>query len=271
MSTACAFTVPAATRPVFPARLDPGPSRRPFGRAPTLHVAATALSLAPTQHSPALQLAGFALDRLAAAVGEATLPRRAGVARAILRQRYQTAHSLSAQPLAAGRSLAAPLDALSASVCAAMFPVSYRAVCAWHEERAWAVAAELSVTEARLLRAITSELGGAGDVGGFAGGAGSGAGSGSPVAVSSRVKSALSIFEKAVLRRKAVSDLLGIRVVLDARGDAGDDACYAVASLVQRLWPDSTVRVKDYIAQPKPNGYQSLHVLVSPRLGVEIE
>ena len=35
-----------------------------------------------------------------------------------------------------------------------------------------------------------------------------------------------------------------------------------VHTLVESLWPGGIVQVKDYVANPKANGYQSLHLLV---------
>lgn len=41
------------------------------------------------------------------------------------------------------------------------------------------------------------------------------------------------------------------------------EACYSLLSTVQRLWRKVTLEDDDdYIAQPKPSGYQSLHTAV---------
>ncbi|KAK9842544.1 hypothetical protein WJX81_005255 [Elliptochloris bilobata] len=68
--------------------------------------------------------------------------------------------------------------------------------------------------------------------------------------------------------RAGVHDLLALRVVVDPRPDLPPDqaeaacvqACYEVRAVAERLWPPLVARAKDYIAAPKPNGYQSLHV-----------
>jgi ppGpp synthetase/RelA/SpoT-type nucleotidyltranferase len=68
-----------------------------------------------------------------------------------------------------------------------------------------------------------------------------------------------------------VQDGIALRVVLKARkwseGESDDDLrarerilCYYVQHLIRKQWPEvNPSRVKDYIQNPKPNGYQSLH------------
>lgn len=150
--------------------------------------------------------------------------------------------------------LTVPLDALSQAVCSTAFPLRYRVVCEWHEERAKQAEMELENAHAQLRRALASEFGE--DVENL-------------VDLSARIKSPLSIFEKSVLRGKHVSDFLGIRLVVNESGDAGASTCYSMAKAIASLWPG--VRMKDYIQQPKANGYQSLHILAPTRDGVQVE
>jgi guanosine-3',5'-bis(diphosphate) 3'-pyrophosphohydrolase len=61
-------------------------------------------------------------------------------------------------------------------------------------------------------------------------------------------------------------DLLGIRVITRQVRD-----CYSVLGIVHSLWRPIVGAFSDYIANPKPNRYQSLHTAVHGRLGRRIE
>jgi len=78
--------------------------------------------------------------------------------------------------------------------------------------------------------------------------------------VTGRVKRYYSIAEK--MRRREVDaaelyDVLAFRIVTPETRD-----CYAALGLVHQLWRPVPGRIKDYIAMPKPNFYQSLHTTV---------
>ena len=53
-------------------------------------------------------------------------------------------------------------------------------------------------------------------------------------------------------------DIAGVRVICAFTGDV-----YTLADALFRQDDIQLIRVKDYIAQPKPNGYRSLHMIVS--------
>src|SRR6185437_13346976 len=75
-----------------------------------------------------------------------------------------------------------------------------------------------------------------------------------------RVKGVWSLQKK--LERKEgditkIYDISAIRVVVPTVAD-----CYHVLGIVHKLWQPLPNKIKDYIAFPKPNGYQSLHTTV---------
>lgn len=67
--------------------------------------------------------------------------------------------------------------------------------------------------------------------------------------------------------RGQLYDLMGLRAIVQPRADlppeaaeaAAARACYVVRDAACALWARVEGRSKDYIAAPKPNGYQSLH------------
>lgn len=54
-----------------------------------------------------------------------------------------------------------------------------------------------------------------------------------------------------------VYDLVAVRIILPTIAD-----CYHALGIIHRLWKPLPGRIKDYISQPKPNGYRSLHSTV---------
>jgi GTP pyrophosphokinase len=90
-----------------------------------------------------------------------------------------------------------------------------------------------------------------------------------PARVEWRIKRIYSIFQKQ--QRSKVSfdqvyDLLAIRVITQ---DVA--ACYAVFGLIHTLWKPVPGRIKDFIAMPRANRYQSLHTTVMSPSGHQFE
>ncbi|SFN82179.1 guanosine-3',5'-bis(diphosphate) 3'-pyrophosphohydrolase [Roseovarius lutimaris] len=63
-----------------------------------------------------------------------------------------------------------------------------------------------------------------------------------------------------------LSDIYGFRVVTQSEND-----CYAVLGAIHQRWRAVPGRFKDYISQPKSNGYRSIHTTVSGRDGKRVE
>lgn len=84
-----------------------------------------------------------------------------------------------------------------------------------------------------------------------------------------RIKRLYSIFQKLQKSRVSVDqvyDLLAIRVITGSVQD-----CYAVFGLIHSLWRPVPGRIKDFIAMPRPNLYQSLHTTVMGEGGHQFE
>jgi len=81
--------------------------------------------------------------------------------------------------------------------------------------------------------------------------------------VESRIKRLYSIQQKLESQKIPVDqvyDLLAIRVICTSVGD-----CYALLGLLHSTWRPVPGRIKDFIAMPRPNLYQSLHTtLIAP-------
>jgi GTP pyrophosphokinase len=80
------------------------------------------------------------------------------------------------------------------------------------------------------------------------------------VEITGRPKNLWSIHKKMKQRGKPfeeIYDLLAVRVLVNSITD-----CYHVLGIIHHKWTPLQERIKDYIASPKSNGYQSLHTTV---------
>lgn len=91
---------------------------------------------------------------------------------------------------------------------------------------------------------------------------------GIPHQIDGRVKSIYSLYKK--MRRVPniddIYDLMALRIIVD---DVA--TCYLVLGELHSMYEPMVDRIKDYIAKPKPNGYQSLHTTVISKTGQPVE
>ncbi|MFA6466785.1 MAG: RelA/SpoT family protein [Patescibacteria group bacterium] len=78
--------------------------------------------------------------------------------------------------------------------------------------------------------------------------------------IHSRVKNIYSIYQKLLRKGRDINkiyDLIALRIIVHDIAD-----CYSAIGVLHKKWTPLKGRVKDYIAQPKPNGYKSLHTSI---------
>ncbi len=81
-----------------------------------------------------------------------------------------------------------------------------------------------------------------------------------PLQISARVKHFYSLYKKLLqcqMNFDEVHDFIAARVIVKDIND-----CYLALGAIHQAWRPVTGHIKDYIAMPKPNGYQSLHTSV---------
>lgn len=89
------------------------------------------------------------------------------------------------------------------------------------------------------------------------------------VSMNGRTKHLYSLYRKLLNHERDLNriyDLVAMRIVVPTVAD-----CYAALGIIHSRWKPLKGRIKDYIAQPKPNGYQSLHTTVFCENGEIVE
>jgi GTP diphosphokinase / guanosine-3',5'-bis(diphosphate) 3'-diphosphatase len=89
------------------------------------------------------------------------------------------------------------------------------------------------------------------------------------IEIDGRIKRLWSISQK--LKRQKIEieqvyDFIALRIITD---DVKD--CYATLGIIHQTWSPVPGRIKDFIAMPRPNGYQSLHTSVISEHGMPFE
>lgn len=87
--------------------------------------------------------------------------------------------------------------------------------------------------------------------------------------VNGRIKRVYALFNKLKKYQGDISqiyDIFALRIITKSTAD-----CYAVLGIIHKYFQPVPGRVKDYIATPKPNGYESLHTTVFDKNGFVFE
>ena len=89
------------------------------------------------------------------------------------------------------------------------------------------------------------------------------------ISIHGRNKKLYSLYKKLIDKNNELGriyDIVAIRIIVDNVAK-----CYATLGILHSIWKPIKGRIKDYIAQPKPNGYQSLHTTVFAEGGEPVE
>ena len=89
------------------------------------------------------------------------------------------------------------------------------------------------------------------------------------VRIDGRIKRLYSIWQKLKKQKielEQVYDFVALRIITRSVKD-----CYATLGIIHNTWSPVPGRIKDFIAMPRPNGYQSLHTSVISEKGMPFE
>jgi GTP diphosphokinase / guanosine-3',5'-bis(diphosphate) 3'-diphosphatase len=89
------------------------------------------------------------------------------------------------------------------------------------------------------------------------------------IEIDGRIKRLWSISQKLKKQRielDQVYDFIALRIITNSVKD-----CYAALGIIHQTWSPVPGRIKDFIAMPRPNGYQSLHTSVISEHGMPFE
>jgi len=92
--------------------------------------------------------------------------------------------------------------------------------------------------------------------------------------ITSRTKSVYSIHRKMIRQKinfEDIYDIFAVRFVFDSPPEEEKNICWRIHTIITELYKTNQARERNFITNPKPNGYQSLHITAMSKLGKWIE
>lgn len=92
--------------------------------------------------------------------------------------------------------------------------------------------------------------------------------------MTSREKSIYSIYQKMIRKKidfENIYDIFAIRFVFDSKPEEEKDICWRIHTIITGLYKTNASRERNYLTNPKSNGYQSLHLTAMSHAGKWIE
>ncbi|MCL2168202.1 MAG: RelA/SpoT family protein [Lentimicrobiaceae bacterium] len=92
--------------------------------------------------------------------------------------------------------------------------------------------------------------------------------------VTNRTKSVYSIHQKMVRKKinfEDIYDIFAVRFVFDSPPEEEKNICWRIHTIITELYKTNHLRERNFLTNPKPNGYQSLHITAMSKTGKWVE
>ena len=92
--------------------------------------------------------------------------------------------------------------------------------------------------------------------------------------ITSRTKSVYSIHQKMVKKKisfEDIYDIFAVRFVFDSPPEEEKIICWRIHTIITEMYKTNQLRERNFITNPKPNGYQSLHLTAMSKAGKWVE
>jgi len=92
--------------------------------------------------------------------------------------------------------------------------------------------------------------------------------------ITSRTKSIYSIHQKMIRKKisfEDIYDIFAVRFVFDSPPEEEKNICWRIHTIITELYQTNHLRERNFITNPKPNGYQSLHITAMSKTGKWVE